>query len=543
MIRPSARFQSLLLLAILAGGAACQKSAVKRARPRGEMVKIKTDRHEFFIDRYEYPNQKGKKPRHSVVFDDARAQCARQGKRLCTDWEWRQACMGAQMTRIFPYGPTYQDGRCLTGSVLQSGHSGMTRESNRIAASGAHEGCKTPDGIYDMVGNLEEWVLSRWNGMHGILEGGAWFTIQRYASCTGNYSRQPQYRINLRVPVFSAGFRCCWSRHAPTEAELSLEELALDTTLRLGASRGRASKEPYLPGPEVQLSPGTFIDKFEYPNREGEYPLVGVSWDDADKRCKAAGKRLCHVEEWERACAGKSWLSYPYGDHYIPETCAVEEGGPLRAGERAGCSSASGARDMSGGVWEWTADKMDAPIELYEKGKVLRHVRGGSWYVNAKDATCRPEVGYPTAPQYSVFTDLGFRCCRGVVFREKVVAEPGTATCPGDMVAIKDFCVDRYEFPNQKGEPPLHNLNFKEATSACKSVGLHVCTGVEWMAACSGANKRTWSYGYNYDPDRCHYGLVPNNDNNVAVCGSKPECKTPEGIFDMSGVHHRIKPD
>ena len=47
--------------------------------------------------------------------------------------------------------------------------------------------------------------------------------------------------------------------------------------------------------------------------------------------------------------------------------------------------------------------------------------------------------------------------------------------------------------------------------------------------------KDHWASCYSYDPDLCHYGLVPDNDNNVAVCGSKPKCKTPEGIYDMAG--------
>ena len=499
------------------------------------MARISPPSGDFFIDQYEYPNRRGEKPKHDVIFAEARQLCAAQGKRLCTDWEWRRACMGAKQQNIFPYGPTHKDGACPSGSHLASGHSGMTREAEAIAKSGAHPGCKTSEQVYDMVGNLEEWVLTSWNGMPGILEGGAWFTIPRYASCTGDYSRQPQYRINLEVAVFSAGFRCCWSAAAPTEAALPKENLARDTEQRLKAARTRASKKPYDPVPEETIAPGTFIDRYEYPNRKGAYPMVAVSWKQADDLCTKAGKRLCHVEEWERACASKRWLNYPYGDEYQPGTCAVEAGAPSPAGAHPACASTEGVQDMSGGIWEWTADKMDVSEKLYFRGKSLRHVRGGSWYVDSRDATCRPEVGYPTAPEYTIFTDLGFRCCRGKIFKEKPTPTPATATCRADMVPIKDFCVDRYEFPNIKGEPPLQEVNLHDARVACKTVGRHVCTKEEWLLACAGTNRRTWPYGFSYDAKVCHSGLTPSDDTEVVVSGSMERCRTPEGIYDLSG--------
>jgi len=38
------------------------------------------------------------------------------------------------------------------------------------------------------------------------------------------------------------------------------------------------------------------IDKYEYPNEKGIYPLVNVNWNTAQKLCEQQGKRLCNSE-------------------------------------------------------------------------------------------------------------------------------------------------------------------------------------------------------------------------------------------------------
>ena len=63
--------------------------------------------------------------------------------------------------------------------------------SELIIASGDREACQSTEGVFDMVGNLEEWVLDSWRGAEGMLEGGAWYTHTSYADCSGRYSRQP----------------------------------------------------------------------------------------------------------------------------------------------------------------------------------------------------------------------------------------------------------------------------------------------------------------------------------------------------------------
>ncbi len=51
------------------------------------------------------------------------------------------------------------------------------------------------------------------------------------------------------------------------------------------------------------LQPPDYWDEVDAA-KDGDKPVIGVSWDDADSYCKWAGRRLPTATEWERAARG-----------------------------------------------------------------------------------------------------------------------------------------------------------------------------------------------------------------------------------------------
>jgi sulfatase modifying factor 1 len=112
-----------------------------------------------------------------------------------------------------------------------------------------------------------------------------------------------------------------------------------------------------LPGVEVPLG-GFYVDVLAWPNEPGAIATTDVTRDDATRLCESKAKRLCSELEWERACKGPDHTRYEYGSAYDARVCGAgahpESSSQRPSGQRPGCRSGFGARDMHGGVSEWT---------------------------------------------------------------------------------------------------------------------------------------------------------------------------------------------
>ena len=169
--------------------------------------------------------------------------------------------------------------------------------------------------------------------------------------------------------------------------------------------------EGYLDEPlrEVTLE-GFWIDKYEVTNAQyqlcvddgaceasvlandstynGEnYPVVGVSWDDAVAYAEWVGAELPTEEQWEYAARGEERRIYPWGNEFYGRrlnfcdvNCVynwkdeeVDDGYKYTApvGNYPTGVSWVGALDMAGNVWEWTSSPDDSNSFV---------LRGGSWY-------------------------------------------------------------------------------------------------------------------------------------------------------------------
>lgn len=168
---------------------------------------------------------------------EAAAACARAGKRLCKAREWYRACAGTRSSR-HPYGDVEIQGRCNTGKahVMQKVFGNvrftfinhynsprLNREPGFLAATGAHADCVSEGGVYDLVGNLHEWVADAVSrdlstqipleiGAHQIGWPGNGVFMGGYYSSHGEHGSGCAYATTNHKPDYhdySIGFRCC----------------------------------------------------------------------------------------------------------------------------------------------------------------------------------------------------------------------------------------------------------------------------------------------------------------------------------------------
>jgi len=108
-----------------------------------------------------------------------------------------------------------------------------------------------------------------------------------------------------------------------------------------------------------------------------------------------------------------------------------------------------------------------------------------------------------------------------------------------ENVDVKPFCMDVYEYPNQKGEFPKGAVSWDEAVRLCTEQGKRLCSSAEWSLSCRGTEGRLYSYGNQYDRKKCNTpidGSGPQgNKPPIAKSGSYTECHSAEGVFDLNG--------
>jgi formylglycine-generating enzyme required for sulfatase activity len=146
----------------------------------------------FCVDRFEYPNRRGEAVRTGVTAQQAQQLCAESGKRLCSAKQWRMAC-SAEPKDEYPYGRRFVQDNCNTlGNAIIR---------NEVAGAGYFQSCKSPIDIYDMSGNVAEWVAEE--GGAGFVYGGSYQQGPQQTTCNSSIA------LDAKKSYFYVGFRCC----------------------------------------------------------------------------------------------------------------------------------------------------------------------------------------------------------------------------------------------------------------------------------------------------------------------------------------------
>jgi hypothetical protein len=157
----------------------------------------------------------GRLPWSNVTKEEAEASCEKIGSgwRLCTAAEWLDACNSGGNT-TFPYGGTYSAQRCNGWDFTKT--AGVMTVATGAATMCVSEQSATTAGdeLYDMSGNVKEWVLTTATTTGPFeMRGGAYntasFTVGATTSAPGLQcdASIPAPATAVRLP--SVGFRCC----------------------------------------------------------------------------------------------------------------------------------------------------------------------------------------------------------------------------------------------------------------------------------------------------------------------------------------------
>ena len=148
-----------------------------------------------------YPNGKENHPVTMVSWDAAMAYAKWVGKRLPTEAEWEKAARGGLTGKKYPWGNSIDTSKANYGKSLDGDGIIKTTPVGSYPANGY--------GLYDMVGNVQEWCLDEYDGRVyskspplRVSRGGGWYYEAHEVRIANRNASSPL------MTLVDYGFRC-----------------------------------------------------------------------------------------------------------------------------------------------------------------------------------------------------------------------------------------------------------------------------------------------------------------------------------------------
>ena len=306
---------------------------------------------------------------------------------------------------------------CLARAELARAHAALLDRCNRAARRLA-EGMETAMEPSDAAAAIRS--LAAWGGSETLAEALDRSRVRVPAgefvmgSNDGRDNEKPEHRVYL--DAFAVG------RFEVTNVQYA----------RFLEATGQAAPKYWLEG--------------DVPGGQGDTPVVGVQWEQAQAYCHWIGGRLPSEAEWEKACRGEGASVYPWGNAWDATRANVVLGGErvtgtflsdlyptLQVPPAAGAAglrpvgsypqgaSAYGVLDLAGNAAEWVADwynwegywRMPSVNPVGEGPEWNRSVRGSGWYFRQgmdDEAALWSRCAARNSSHASIDPRVGFRC-------------------------------------------------------------------------------------------------------------------------------------